>query len=366
MAHAAKLASPGRGRRKNSDSPYVIDLHEDISYYYATEGSGLNFPAEEFGTDTERRHADIPKYSRAKVKIVFAVAFPGSKTVDPERALSVARLYKHDPTIVVSTLKSANALIFEHLKIYYALLKKYHERLIHVQTADDLRSVFSGPKTGFLLLVEGADPIEDVGDLEVFYRLGVRSIGLTWNYDNRYAASCMSKKDYGLTGDGERLVEKANELGMIVDLSHSSRQSAIDTLRMSKMPVIIGHANTRAVMDHPRNVDDETLGLLQKNGGAIGFTLIPSTIGRKPSAEALADHVMHVYERFGPNMLAIGTDFFGIQGMSEPEGLEDITKMPNLWKVLRARGLSEDGIARIAYKNAMRVIDKNATIWKRK
>jgi membrane dipeptidase len=343
--------------------PYLIDLHEDISGYYFSEGVGFKFPLEDFAANTKGRHGDIPKYRRANVKLVFGSIFPGTSTIDPERARSIARLYKREPDVVVTSLRSASSLAMAQLKIYYALVRMHRENLMLIESAKNLSRLFKVKKTGFLLTLEGADALDEVGDMELFYRLGVRAIHLTWNYDNRYSASCTSGKDYGLTTEGEQLVKRANELGIIVDMSHASKNAALETMQVSKLPPIFSHANSRAIWDHRRNVDDETLELLKQKEGVIGFTMIASTIGKKATLNALADHIMHVYEKFGPEILAIGTDFFGIPGTPEPEGLEDVTKFRDLWKILRQRGMSLADIEGISYKNALRVIEKNANRW---
>ncbi|MEM1946635.1 MAG: membrane dipeptidase [Candidatus Caldarchaeum sp.] len=229
--------------------------------------------------------------------------------------------------------------------------------------AEDVENLDTDDRVGFLIAVEGAEPLEDVEDLEIFYKLGVRFLQLTWNFDNKYAATCMSKKDYGLTGDGEDLIHFCNELGVIVDLAHASKRATVEALSASKLPAIVSHANAKAVCNHVRNLDDEELEVLKKNGGVVGVTLIPPTISNQPSVKGLADHIMYIYERFGADILAVGTDFFGLLYMDEPAGLEDITKVSNLWTELLNRGVSEDDIEKIAYRNAVKVVKENAKRW---
>ncbi|MCS6784856.1 MAG: dipeptidase, partial [Candidatus Caldarchaeum sp.] len=118
-----------------------------------------------------------------------------------------------------------------------------------------------------------------------------------------------------------------------------------------------------AVHQHVRNVDDETLEKLKRNNGVIGVTCIEPTIGREATCKKLADHIIHVYQTIGCEHIALGTDYFGLLNMREPEGLEDITKIDNLWKELFSRGLSEEEVAKIAYRNIMRVVEANARKW---
>jgi len=131
----------------------------------------------------------------------------------------------------------------------------------------------------------------------------------------------------------------------------------IDTLKISRKPVVISHANIRSVHDHVRNVDDEILELLHSNHGVIGITMITSTIGPRPNIDSLVRHVLYVYERFGPDIIAIGTDFLGIE--RTPEDLTNIGEINKLLNKLIEYGLSDNDVRKIAYENALRVIMSN-------
>lgn len=339
----------------------LIDLHEDISLYYVHGGAGLKFHPADFEVDLPGRHGDLPKYKRANVRLVFASIAPLTPTISKMRIEQLSKGYGG----YYGAYRTRGPLItaIEHIVTYRNLLKKHDKDIKGIFTLDDLDKLGAEDKIGFLIALEGAEPLEDVEDLEIFYQLGVRSLQITWNFDNKYGATCMSKKDYGLTGDGEDLVRLCNELGVIVDLSHASKRTAVDVFSVSKLPVIVSHANVKSVWNHSRNIDDEQLEALKKNGGVVGITLIPPTISDKPSPKKLADHIMYIYHNFGPDIIAIGTDFFGLLNVSEPEGLEDITKLANLWSELRQRGLSEEDLEKIAFQNAFRVVTENANKW---
>jgi membrane dipeptidase len=212
-----------------------------------------------------------------------------------------------------------------------------------------------------MLCLEGADALEDSSDLEILYKLGLRALSITWNHDNRYGSSCMSKKDYGLTGEGERLVHQANEIGVVIDLAHSGRRTALDTLSISTRPVMISHANYQKVHPHVRNVDDEVLEALKKNGGVIGFTMIRDTIGPDANLDGLAQHILAVSKSFGPDIVAIGTDYLGIE--RGPAGLEDVSKLVDLLTKLGSMGMTESEIRKLAWENAYRVLTQNAKLW---
>ena len=256
-------------------------------------------------------------------------------------------------------------LALQHFLTYYDLVRTNSGSLELMITAEDLQEPFQAGKTGFLISMEGAEALEDVEDLNLLYRLGLRSLQLTWNFDNRYSASCMSKKDYGLTGDGEFLLEMCNELGVIIDMAHASKKATVEALGLSRLPLIVSHSNSRSVYDHVRNLDDEELELLKKNDGVMGVDLISPTIAESATISSLATHIMHIRNSYGSDVIAIGTDYFGLLSTEPREGLEDITKLRKLWDELLGKGLSEEEVEKISFRNALRVIERNAESWEK-
>ncbi|MGC8983401.1 MAG: dipeptidase [Desulfurococcaceae archaeon] len=335
----------------------VVDLHEDVSAYFLYHGGGE--PLGDFKSDIAGRDADIPKYLRGNVKLVFAAMFPGIETFRPEESRRLEELYgRWLPAVGYRVPQSS---LFEHFSIYYRLAEAYPEIAI-VESLSDVEKVMAEEgRVGFLLHLEGAEAIDDPYDLVLLKRLGLRSLGITWNYNNKYGSGCMSKKDYGLTPEGEELVKTANRLGIIVDLAHASKRTALEAMSASSKPVIISHANVRKIVDTPRNVDDEVLEALYKNRGVIGISAIGPLIAKKPrpTLEDLLQHFMYVYERYGADILAIGTDFHGLLGLPSPEGFESVDKVQALLEKLRDKGLGDNDLRKIAYENALRVIASN-------
>jgi len=343
----------------------LFDLHEDVALYFFS-GEGYGYPTDSFQLDLHDRQADLPKYQKANVKLVFSSVFPLLRTLDPEIAGLLSRGYGGLNSAFSSTSSSANA---QHLiKIYYQLQRKFRDKIKIIEKSDDIRQVVIDPnstKFGFLIGLEGTEAMPELSDLDIFWRLGVRSFQFTWNFDTKYASSCMSEKDYGLTGAGRKLMEMANERGIVLDLAHSGKKTCLEVLEHSELPVIISHSNSSAIFEHRRNIDNEILDALKKNGGVIGFTLIPDTFGKPtPRVRDLAEHISYVKENFGSEILAIGTDYFGLFPPDRPPlGLEDITKFENLWSQLRELGYSEDDIQLLSHKNGLRVLEKNAARW---
>jgi membrane dipeptidase len=334
-------------------SEMIIDLHEDISNYFMTQRDASL-------TGTEGGQADLPKYTRARVALIVAAIFPFVQTWNPHVSQVLSRGYGSPSPAQVP--RSPFMMAVEQFKIYYELFRSFPDHLNQITSLSDIEASVKSNRLGLLLCLEGAEALEDSSDLEVMYRLGLRALGITWNHDNRYGSSCMSKKDYGLTGEGERLVNQANEMGVVIDLAHSGKRTAVDTLSVSNRPLMISHANYQRVHNHVRNVDDEVLEALKANGGVMGFTMIDDTIGSDPTLENLAKHIMAVSDRFGPDLLAIGTDYLGMD--TTPKGLEDISKLVDLLGKLRSMGMGNDKIRKLAWENAYRLLTENAQLWK--
>jgi len=157
------------------------------------------------------------------------------------------------------------------------------------------------------------------------------------------------------------LNEYMNEYGIIIDLAHSSHNTMVDILSLSKLPVVDSHTNYNGVREHKRNIGDDIIELLSKNGGVMGFTLIKSTIADDDYLYNLARHIYEVYSRFGPDVLAIGTDFFGTD---PPHPLTRIDRLILLYEKLLDMGIKESDIEKLAWKNAYRVFKENSKNWR--
>jgi membrane dipeptidase len=342
--------------------PPVVDLHEDISWYYSL-GDRTDFPLASLSEDLPHRHGDIPKYRRGHVAIVFAAIFCLQGTFSPGISAMLAKGYHMKEFRRATTPRAAHSMALEHIKTYYSLQKASKNKIKIIRTAQDVEDSLKRP-LGFLLSLEGAYALEDPYDLELFYNLGLRSLGLTWNYDTVYAATCMSKRDYGLTGAGEELIQQCNDFGVIIDLVHASRKTQLEVTETSKLPVINSHSLSRNLYDVARNLDDKTYEAYSRNKGVVGAIFDTNMIGREKNVESLIEHIMYVHKSYGPDILAIGTDYFGFPGENAARGLEDISKVGVLFAGLRKAGLSEGDIEKIAYKNAIRVIRANARRWR--
>ena len=180
-----------------------------------------------------------------------------------------------DPAPVTTTL--------EQIDIVYRMMRKYPETFELALTADDVERIFKKGKIASLIGMEGGHSIDSsLGALRMFYRLGARYMTLTHSKNTPWADSATDKPALnGLSPFGEQVVREMNWLGMLVDLSHVSPDTMKDAIAVSEAPVIFSHSSARALNDVPRNVPDDVLQLLPKNGGVVMVTFVPGFLSAK-------------------------------------------------------------------------------------
>jgi membrane dipeptidase len=226
---------------------------------------------------------------------------------------------------------------------------------------DELVGNYANGKIAALLTIEeGGILNNDINRLYELYNQGIRLITLTWNHEN--CIGYPNSKDEaimekGLKPFGVEVVEKMNELGMIIDVSHLSDGGFWDVLKYSNKPVVASHSNARSLCNHPRNLSDEMIKKLADKGGIAGINLYPYFINKrgKATVEDIADHVWHMYQTGGENVIAVGTDF---DGFDEGElDIAHIGEMEKLYDAVKKRGLSERQMEKFWSGNVMRVME---------
>jgi len=304
------------------------------------------------------------------------------------------------------TGQSAVTATLEEIDTVHQMVRRYPETFELALTADDVERIFKKGKIASLIGMEGGHSIDNsLAALRMFHRLGARYMTLTHAKNTAWADSATDDPKFGgLAPFGEEVVREMNWLGMLVDLSHVSPETMKDAIRISQAPVIFSHSSARALNDVPRNVPDDVLQLLPKNGGVVMVTFVPGFLSPKvaawqklqdaeqarltklfpadaaavtrgvnewsaahPAPRATladaADHIDHIRKVAGIDHLGIGSDFDGITMV--PAGLEDVSKYPALIAELFRRGYTEDDIKKIAGQNLLQVMREVEKVSKR-
>lgn len=202
-----------------------------------------------------------------------------------------------------------------------------------------------------ILHLEGADALgKDAALWPLFHRLGVRSLGLTWNHNNAFAGGVLDAQPTGLSAAGRRLLGEMERLGSILDLAHVAEDSYYQALDHFNGPVMVSHANARSRCNHPRNLDDRQLLALAEHGGIIGVNLVPAFVHpRFANMSYLLDHIEYICDLIGVEHVALGSDFDGAEELL----LGGVEAYRNWAALLKGRGFSNPEIAAILYDNAL-------------
>ncbi len=285
----------------------------------------------------------------------------------------------------------------EQIDVVRRMTERHPDAFRLALTADDMEEARAAGRIASLMGAEGGHSIDcSLAVLRSLYELGVRYMTLTHNDNTPWADSATDEPaHHGLTAFGEEVVREMNRLGMLVDLSHVSPDTMRDALRVSEAPVLFSHSSARAVCDHPRNIPDDVLALLPGNGGVAMATFVPKFVlpeaiawtnaadenmrahglhhldttpegmavqrayeeaHPRPTATAatVADHLDHMREVAGVDHVGIGGDFDGTA--FTPADLADVSGYPNLIAELLRRGWSEADLAKLTWRNAVRVL----------
>lgn len=243
----------------------------------------------------------------------------------------------------------------------YALVKDEIETtggLLEVATTiEDADRIHDRGHLAALLTVEDGGIIyEDMKRLDTLYKMGIRMLSLTWDYSNSLGHPNLPETSHlGLSQFGHDVIDRMNELGMLIDVSHLSDKGFWEIIERTNAPVLASHSNARAVLEHRRNLDDKMIRALGDNGGVMGLNFCPYFVADKGEnlfVKDLAKHVLHVIDKGGIECAAIGTDFDGMNGQLE---IKHIGEMDKLYEGLKAEGLSIESIDKVFYKNAKRV-----------
>ncbi|HEX8888994.1 MAG TPA: dipeptidase [Pyrinomonadaceae bacterium] len=295
----------------------------------------------------------------------------------------------------------------------YRAAERHPNDLVMAYSAADIRNAKRQNKIAALMGIEGGHAIgNSLATLREFYRLGVRYMTLTWNNTNDWADAGRGEKLHnGLTDFGKEVVREMNRLGMLVDVSHVSDKTMSDVLDISSAPIVATHSSARALNDVPRNIPDDLLRRIAKNGGVVQVNFYTAFLdtkavaanaerNRNPQYKALSDeitakykddperlseeedkldaqfplpptpisvlidHIDHIVKVAGIDHVGLGADFDGADSM--PEGAKDVSMFPNITYELLKRGYSERDIRKILGENFLRVFAEAERVARKK
>ncbi|KAF7298126.1 Dipeptidase [Mycena chlorophos] len=290
-------------------------------------------------------HVDIPRLKQGKVGGFFWSVYVGCAKPEEE-----------GPDFLTSTWRVRDTL--EQIDVAKLAIEQYSDAFQLALGSQDIRDSLANRKIASLLGVEGGHQLgNSLATLRQYYELGVRYVTLTHTCHNAFADSCGMAPGFpplhnGLSSFGLRLIDEMNRLGVLVDLSHTSDETAKQALQHSKAPVIWSHSSARAVHSVPRNVPDDVLALVgngrHQTDAVIMINFAPQFVADDGKADiaAVADHVEHIARKTGKKHVGIGSDYDGID--STPQGLEDVSKYPNLFAELYKRGWTQHELAGLA------------------
>ncbi|HEY9427328.1 MAG TPA: dipeptidase [Gemmatimonadaceae bacterium] len=357
----------------------VIDTHNDMFTRVLDEG---------FDPDVRHSaregHTDIPRLVESGITAQFMAAW-----VDAPYALT-----RPDESF---------ARAIRYIDAIHATIERNPDTLILATDAEGIMRAKREGKVAILIGVEGGHAIEDsLEKLRELHRRGACYLTLTWNNGNSWAGSSIGEHETrtgGLTPFGEEVIRELDRLGMLVDLSHVSEETFYDALAVSTRSVITSHSCARSLSDHPRNLTDDQLRAIARNGGVAQLNFFPlfldtayreayekveagiagrrAASGADPSAPlsddlrslrtsliacipavplaVVLDHIDHMVRVAGIDHVgALGSDFDGIS--STPSGLEDVTRIPVLAQALLDRGYSDADVMKLLGGNVMRVM----------
>jgi len=361
----------------------LVDMHCD------TIGRFLR--GQDLTQDLPRGHIDIPKLQQGAVDLQIFACYVGPPQNETQK-------------------NQASNRVFNQIDAAHQLIEENPDDLLLVLDPADLRQLRGTRKTGVFIGIEGGYAIEnDLRLLRSFYRNGVRLMTLThWTHTDWADASGDPEPTYGgLTEFGEKVVQEMNKLGMIIDVSHAHDETFWDVIELTDSPIVASHSCARALSNHHRNMSDEMLKALAKNGGAIGINFAPGFLNAENSkklenlrsellekhglpenarerikadaekrkkfnaeykirseelrkslppidVKTVVDHIDHVVKVTGKaDFVGLGSDFDGIG--STPVGLENVGNMANITAELVKRGYKDTDIKKILGGNFLRI-----------
>ncbi len=267
------------------------------------------------------------------------------------------------------------------LALWDGFIAHHGDAFMRIDTPERLDTVKSSGKIGILLGVQNSEHFRKLDDVNFFYSLGQRVSQLTYNAQNLLGCGCTERHDCGITDFGVAIIEKMNEVGMLVDVSHCGDLTTLEAFEVSKKPVAITHSNCRALFNHPRLKTDEAIRKMAAKGGVMGITGVRMFVrGEEPTTlEHIVDHIEHVAKLVGVEHVGIGTDSdllgydalpadqakklrsyykasYGFRERIDIEGFDHPRKLFDLTEALLRRGFGDADIGGVLGGNFRRLL----------
>lgn len=263
------------------------------------------------------------------------------------------------------------AYVLELVDVFQNEIQKNAGEIQFVTTYDEiLANEKQGKLSALMTIEEGGCCKGEIQNLEMLYQLGARMMTLTWNYPNELASPNLFDKEsprsaegfplfdasIGLTEKGFQFIERMEELGIIIDVSHLSDAGFWDIARHTKKPFVASHSNARALCGHARNLTDDMIRVIADRGGVIGLNFYGRFLNAveddSSSVARIVDHARHILNVGGEECLGLGTDFDGMDGTFE---IQDCGQMYKLIQELERQHFTDSEIERILARNVLRV-----------
>lgn len=309
---------------------FVCDGHVDTFRNLFKKGG-------DFLLGTGDWHCSLPRMRQSGLNLQIAAIYTSLEEVGP----------------------SSTVIALQILEKILATVEASCGRLRLIQNRTQLGELYSRGGQGLLISLEGADPLLGRLDLlEIFYRLGLRAIGLTHNHNSPAAGGCGAAPVEGLTSHGRQLLDRMSTLGVLLDTAHLGRKAFEQALECYRGPVVNSHSCCQKFVPGERNLEDVQLRALAETGGLAAVTFVPKFLVTPATAPCTSQdvfrHLEHMVEVAGIDAVAVGSDFDGVEQL--PDDLKDPRDLANLVQRMLDAGWSESDVAKVMGGNWLRVL----------
>lgn len=240
-------------------------------------------------------------------------------------------------------------------------IKNEKNKVKQIYTKQEIETIKEN-QIGIILTTENGSVIQgELKNIDQLYTRGVRMMSIVWNESNDLASGALEKNDRGLTKLGEEYIKYLNQKHILVDISHSSRKTFWDVVKISNKPIIASHCCVYKLCNHPRNLTDDQIKQIAKSNGIIGIAFCSQFLNKnkKASITDIVKHITYIKDLVGINYVGLGSDFDGLEQediLPDMKGTKDIVKLQT---ALKEKGFSRKEIEKVLGENWIRVLREN-------